>query len=70
MDFDGLGRLLDQITTRVGAHSRVWVGGWLASILGVTVLAVTHEAPTAAYLILLVVALAVLLASPGPGRPS
>jgi hypothetical protein len=62
MDLAGVSRLFCEITSRIGPESRVWLGAGLACVLAVTALAVVYKAPTAAYVVLLVVALAVVAA--------
>lgn len=62
MNLDGLSRLLCEILSRLGPQSRVWLATWLAVILAITTLAVVRQAPTGAYLILVVVAVAVVAA--------
>jgi hypothetical protein len=68
-DLDSLGRLLDQLGRRVGAHSRVWIATWFAAILLVTAVAAARQAPTAAYVILLVVAAVAVFAGDDEGDP-
>jgi hypothetical protein len=56
-DLTGIVRLLERLFNRAGLHSRVWIVGWLASIMAVATVAVIYAAPTVIYLLLLVVAL-------------
>jgi len=61
-DFDGLGRLVEQIFGRAAHHPRWWIALWLAGVLVVTTIAVVCHAPFVAYAILLVVAVVVVFA--------
>lgn len=66
-DFDGLGRIVEQMVNRVGSHSRIWIAVWFAGILIVTGIAAISRAPSAAFVILLVVAMAAVFAGGGEG---
>lgn len=69
-DFDGLSRLLEQFGRQVGTHSRAWIATWFFAILVVTALAAVRQAPTAAYVTLLVVAAVAVFAGGGEGDAS
>jgi hypothetical protein len=62
LDLDGACRAAERILVRAGAHSRLWVAFWLGSILLVTAVSAISHAPTAAYVILAIVAVAALFA--------
>lgn len=69
LDLDGLGQLVERVFGKAREQSKVWIGAWSAIILGVTTVIALFRAPTAAYLILVLVVLLVVSADGRPNEP-
>lgn len=68
LDVAGVGNVLGWLAARAAGRSCVWITVWATGILAVTTTAVICHAPAIAYVILLVVAVAVLFADGPPDK--
>jgi hypothetical protein len=66
LDAEGVGDFVERVFGRARFHSRLWIAGWLSAILAMTAVAAIWHAPTAAYVILGLVAVVMIFAD---GRP-